>query len=86
MSRSIGDTIGADIGVIATPVTSSYDHVWGNDYFIVAGSDGIWDVMENQEVIRFIESYRRNSKCNFKSPVLGGQKVTPGNSGIAQLL
>lgn len=47
MSRSIGDTIAADIGVIATPVTSAYEHIWGNDYFVVAASDGVWDVMEN---------------------------------------
>ena len=62
MSRSIGDTIGADIGVIATPVTSSYQHIWGNDQFIVAASDGVWDVMENSEVERFVEAYRRAAK------------------------
>ena len=62
MSRSIGDTIGADIGVIATPVTSEYDHIVGNDSFIVAASDGVWDVMENSEVCKFVEHYRRHCK------------------------
>jgi serine/threonine protein phosphatase PrpC len=31
----------------------------GNDHFIVAASDGVYDVMSNEEVIDFIESNRR---------------------------
>jgi serine/threonine protein phosphatase PrpC len=47
MARSIGDTIGAEVGVIPTPITSSYDLIPGNDFFIIVGSDGLWDVIEN---------------------------------------
>lgn len=28
------------------------------DQFVVAASDGVWDVMNNDEVINFVEKYR----------------------------
>jgi hypothetical protein len=47
MARSIGDSIAKSIGVIPTPVTTTYNLFPGNDYFLIAGSDGVWDVIEN---------------------------------------
>ncbi|MEE4248946.1 MAG: hypothetical protein V2I33_26545 [Kangiellaceae bacterium] len=47
MSRSIGDRIGKKIGVIADPILTSYPNLGSNEFFLMAASDGVWDVMEN---------------------------------------
>ena len=59
MSRSIGDSRGKQIGVISTPICSSYMFDKSSDLFIVLASDGIWDVMNCQEVINFVEKFRK---------------------------
>lgn len=58
MARSIGDTDGKNIGVISYPILTDYTSSVESDHFIVLGSDGIWDVMENEEVVNFVECYR----------------------------
>ena len=42
MSRSIGDKIASQLGVIATPIVQEFDYAPGQDQFIVMASDGIW--------------------------------------------
>ena len=42
MSRSIGDGIATEIGVIATPIFNSFDLDMERDQFIVSASDGVW--------------------------------------------
>lgn len=72
MSRSIGDSIGKEIGVISTPICSSYMFDKNSDLFIVLASDGIWDVMDSQEVINFVEKFRKiclNTSENTNFPV-----------------
>ena len=58
MSRSIGDLSSHRVGVIATPVTAEMPLGAYGDQFVVVASDGVWDVMENHEVINFVEKYR----------------------------
>ena len=67
MSRSIGDSAGNHIGIIPTPVTSTYDRT-GQELFIVAASDGIWDVLSNQEVVYFVEKLRNASSREITEP------------------
>jgi serine/threonine protein phosphatase PrpC len=84
MSRSLGDTASRDSGVISTPIMLQFGLDLETDYFCVTGSDGIWDVMENQEVVDFIEAFRRYSKKDqtpSQSP-----EVVPSSCTIAQLL
>ena len=52
MSRSIGDKVAASVGVIAAPILNSFKMYPESDQFIVIASDGLWDVMENIEVVR----------------------------------
>ena len=59
MSRSIGDRLGGELGVIATPVFNTFPFYPGVDLFIVVASDGVWDAMSNQEVANFVEKYRK---------------------------
>ena len=67
MARSIGDTDGKSIGVISEPIVTEYSFSLATDHFIVLGSDGIWDVMENEEVVNFVECYRHH--CLRQDPI-----------------
>ena len=85
MSRSLGDIIAQEIGVISTPVITTHAVNTDHDYFVVLASDGVWDVMENQEVCDFIEAFRNKSPRNVSLP----QRldvVEPGAVTISQLL
>jgi serine/threonine protein phosphatase PrpC len=85
MSRAIGDLSTAKYGIIPTPVTTAVSCTPGSDFFIVAGSDGIWDVMENEEVINFVEKYR--GLCVHEMESTGHKKsFVPSNTCIAHLL
>lgn len=84
MSRSIGDMIAKNIGVISEPVCTSYKRIQG-DLFIVIGSDGIWDAMDNEDVGTFVECYRNKCKTFVDSCCLGVE-INPSNSCIAQIL
>jgi serine/threonine protein phosphatase PrpC len=85
MSRSIGDIAGSEIGVISTPLITTHLLRSGEDFFLVSGSDGIWDVMENQEVADFVEAYRYSCVRDTQSP-FRTDKIKPENCTIAQLL
>jgi serine/threonine protein phosphatase PrpC len=84
MSRSIGDKTGKELGVIATPVTTTYKCAAEHDMFVVLGSDGLWDAMENDEVVNFVQHYRKTCKRDLLSA--DTELVTPLSVSIAQLL
>jgi len=85
MSRSLGDVIAQEIGVISTPVVTSHKLDLQHDYFIVLASDGVWDVMENQEVCDFVEAFRNKSPRDLTVPRML-EVVAPGKVTISQLL
>ena len=58
MSRSIGDEIAKSIGVISKPIVYNSPLSHARDQFIILGSDGIWDVLENSETVNFVEKFR----------------------------
>ena len=82
MSRSIGDLLAKRMGVVSTPICTKHKIKRNDDFFIVIASDGVWDVMENDDVVNFVECFRR--KCKMEPD--GDDLVTPNNSCIAQLL
>ena len=86
MSRSIGDVIGKQIGVISTPVCSRYAINTDNDYFIVLASDGVWDVMDNDDVAHYVECFRGKCKQGVIKPPPKGMDIVPSLTCIAQLL
>ena len=59
MSRSLGDNSGKGIGIIATPTTNEYELQKGKDAFCIIASDGVWDVMDNDEVTSYIQNFRK---------------------------
>lgn len=84
VSRALGDFSCKKLGIIAEPICSTHSVV-EHDYFIVIASDGIWDVMDNEDVANFIENYRIICKRKTRISVLG-HLVNPSNSCIAQML
>ena len=81
MSRSIGDRIAKRYGVVSTPVCHDFT-LYDSDQFIVIASDGIWDVMENIEVVNFVDKFKKI--CQESSTEEYPAK--PENSSIARLL
>jgi serine/threonine protein phosphatase PrpC len=83
MSRSLGDVVATEIGVISTPIVTSFPRT-EQDQFLVVASDGIWDVMDNDEVVQFVEAHRRSTQRSLgKSST---SEVSPRTVCIAQLL
>ncbi|MES1912134.1 MAG: hypothetical protein MHM6MM_004461 [Cercozoa sp. M6MM] len=50
MSRSIGDDVAANVGVIATPVVRHFNIDELNGYFLVLATDGVFEFLSSQEV------------------------------------
>jgi serine/threonine protein phosphatase PrpC len=61
MTRSIGDRLGKKYGILGTPEYRYFSMYSNLDQYIVIASDGIWDVMDNLEVLNFIEMLK--DKC-----------------------
>jgi len=59
MTRSIGDTILTEYGVIPVPEIS-YIRLAQYDSFVVLASDGVWEFMTSEEVIEFVGNLKKN--------------------------
>ena len=80
MSRSLGDVLAKKAGVIAEPEISSYTydaHSSNPDLrgliprWVVLASDGVWDVMSNEQVAQFLYDPRNaNKSCQKLSEQL----------------
>ncbi len=64
MSRSFGDKVAHDAGVISDPEILEYrkqpQHYM--DAFVVLGSDGLWDFVPNDKVLKVVRQHYLNSK------------------------
>jgi serine/threonine protein phosphatase PrpC len=56
MSRSMGDTVGAQAGVISTPEIIEFE-LRQNDKFIILGTDGLWEFLDNQLCVDLVGEY-----------------------------
>ena len=56
MSRSFGDEVGHEVGVIVDPEIYEYEFV-KEDKFIVVGSDGLWEFISNEEVVNIVKKF-----------------------------
>lgn len=59
MSRSIGDAVAASVGVIAEPEIIEYE-LTSQDKFLVIGSDGVFEFLKNEEIVKLIIPFWRN--------------------------
>ena len=81
MSRSLGDKVAKGCGVISLPICMDKRIEPGKDFYIVIASDGIWDMMDNVEVINFVDKFK--GQCIGNSD---GYPANTGNSSISRLL
>lgn len=54
MTRSFGDLIAKSVGVICEPEIKVYPNLTNKDKIIVIASDGLWDRIPNDEVMKLI--------------------------------
>ena len=60
ISRSFGDSIGHNIGVISEPEIFRFNYQ-GNEKFIVIGTEGIWKYIDSEECVNIMkEFYEKN--------------------------
>ncbi|KAA8517717.1 hypothetical protein F0562_015191 [Nyssa sinensis] len=60
MARAFGDFCLKDFGLISIPDVS-YRKLTDRDEFVVLATDGVWDVLTNNEVIKIVASARKRS-------------------------
>ena len=67
MTRSLGDKVGAKIGVCCVPEVFKYEIKEEDKVFVIA-SDGLWEYVTNQEVtdlVKYIyEDMKKNGEIN----------------------
>ena len=62
MSRSIGDTVAAKVGVTYMPEIHKLS-LSKNDRFIIIASDGLWEFITNQHAVEIVSKYCINGDC-----------------------
>ncbi|CAI2365044.1 unnamed protein product [Moneuplotes crassus] len=62
ISRSLGDALAHEIGVVSTPDIIEYNT--GSDLFLVHGSGGLWDLLSAEEVAELATSYQENGSVD----------------------
>mmetsp|Transcript_29367 Transcript_29367/g.52576 ORF Transcript_29367/g.52576 Transcript_29367/m.52576 type:complete len:98 (-) Transcript_29367:1058-1351(-) len=56
MSRSLGDLVAASVGVSCEPEILEFN-LTPEDKFIVLGSDGVFEFLSNEEVVKIVVPY-----------------------------
>jgi len=56
MSRSMGDCEAQDLGVISVPDIMDIE-ITKNDRIIILASDGVWEMLTNEEVIEIVGDF-----------------------------
>ncbi len=62
MSRSIGDLVASQVGVIPDPEILEYD-IEDDSKFLVLATDGIWDYLPNTKVMELGQDYYEKGDC-----------------------
>ena len=72
MTRSLGDKVGAKIGVVCTP---EYFIKEEDRAFIIA-SDGLWEYMNNQEVTNSVKELITNMRNNNENGEINADLIS----------
>ncbi|EYU37272.1 hypothetical protein ABFS82_02G095200 [Erythranthe guttata] len=62
MSRAFGDYCVKDYGLISVPEIT-HRHITTQDLFVVLATDGVWDVVSNEEAVRIVSATEDRAKC-----------------------
>ncbi|KAI5082914.1 hypothetical protein GOP47_0002657 [Adiantum capillus-veneris] len=60
MARAFGDYILKNFGVISVPEIT-HRRISKNDKFVVLATDGVWDVLSNEQVVRIVDAAQTRS-------------------------
>jgi len=63
MSRSVGDRVATEVGVISDPVVTYHYLRRAVDQYLVLGSDGVWEFMSNSEVLDVVKRFREPTEA-----------------------
>ena len=69
MSRALGDKVAGSVGVVAQPEILEFE-VTRQDKFIVVGSDGIFEFLSNEDVVKIVVPYWRRGDCEGAAEAL----------------
>jgi serine/threonine protein phosphatase PrpC len=69
MSRSFGDKVASSVGVICEPEILEFD-LTPDDKFVVLGSDGIFEFLNNEDVVKLVVPYWRRNDVEGAAEVL----------------
>ena len=70
LSRSIGDEDAKKWGIIYEPEIFNYE-LKENDKIIIIGTDGLWEILSNEEVIEIVgECWNKDIKCEETAEIL----------------
>ena len=58
MTRSIGDLIAKEVGIISEPTITQFKYNPDIDEILIIGSDGLWDALEGHDAVNFVQKYR----------------------------
>ncbi|KAL6142564.1 hypothetical protein ACLB2K_060843 [Fragaria x ananassa] len=62
MSRAFGDYCVKDFGLISEPEVT-HRNITSRDQFVVLATDGVWDVITNEEAVEIVGSTAAREKC-----------------------
>lgn len=65
VSRAFGDYCMKDVGLISVPEVTQR-HITSRDQFVILATDGVWDVISNEEAVRIVSSTPQREKSANK--------------------
>mmetsp|Transcript_15621 Transcript_15621/g.26313 ORF Transcript_15621/g.26313 Transcript_15621/m.26313 type:complete len:438 (+) Transcript_15621:80-1393(+) len=71
LSRAIGNADATELGLVSTPDYVHHDINQKADRFLLMATDGLWDVFDNDEVVRWVDDY---VKSKTKDGILPGHE------------
>ena len=63
MSRNFGDEVATRVGVFSEPEVKIFPYS-EEDNFIIIGSDGLWEYVTNEEVVKIVSEYYEKKDCD----------------------
>jgi serine/threonine protein phosphatase PrpC len=61
LSRALGDFCQKDFGLISVPDVTQRE-ISNRDKFVILATDGVWDVVSNQEALQIVSSIANREK------------------------
>ncbi|GFZ07185.1 protein phosphatase 2C family protein [Actinidia rufa] len=80
MSRAFGDYCVKDFGLTSVPEVT-HRHITARDQFVVLATDGVWDVISNEEAVQIVSSTlerEKSAKCLVEHAVQAWKRKRRG--------